>query len=233
MLLKQSRSIAFMMFMGLAAILAAAACGGGEPEALDIPVSIQAGVMSPETIRVKQGDLVTLKIQADEPGEFHLHTYDIESDIPGEELTDFYFVADATGRFRITYHHKQEESGHGSLFESEELAPGDTFSYEIDEHLAGETVAFHSHLHPILTGSLMVSQGSNSAAAVSITYTDTEATPSEVNVGPGTVVTWTNASSTPQTVVSGHHADLEVDEHDDHDEEEEEIDIGFLEVQPR
>jgi plastocyanin len=60
-----------------------------------------------------------------------------------------------------------------------------------------------------------------------------------VIVDPGTVITWTNNSSTPQTVISGLHSDMkmemEMEEEDEHDEEnkEGEIEIGFLEVQPR
>ena len=65
-------------------------------------------VTDTKAIRVKQGDMVTLKIQADEAGEFHLHTYDIEADIEAAVETDFYFVADATGRFKITYHHQED-----------------------------------------------------------------------------------------------------------------------------
>lgn len=36
--------------------------------------------MDPGTIKVEQGRMVTPKIKADEGGEFHLHTYDIEAD---------------------------------------------------------------------------------------------------------------------------------------------------------
>ena len=101
---KNPRVTALILFVSLLAMVAAAACGGGEPETLELPVKIEAGVMSPETIKVKQGDMVTLKIQADEAGEFHLHTYDVEADIEAAVETDFYFVASATGRFKITTH---------------------------------------------------------------------------------------------------------------------------------
>ena len=67
--------------VALISIILTAACSSSDPEALDIPITIKAGVMEPETINVKQGDMVTLKILADDGGEFHLHTYDIESEI--------------------------------------------------------------------------------------------------------------------------------------------------------
>ncbi|NQW22519.1 MAG: cupredoxin domain-containing protein [SAR202 cluster bacterium] len=240
---KLASLIAMLMVIGLLA----AACGGGEPEDIDIPVTITEGKMSPETIKVKQGDTVTLQIDADVPGEFHLHTYDIESDIPGGETADFLFVADATGRFKITYHPQAEMDNHGGLFESEELKPGDTFSYEVADHQAGETVPFHSHLRPALAGSIIVSQEPGQTATVEIRYSDTVAEPHEVNVGPGTVITWVNNSSEPQTVISGLHADMvmadgmadgmamEDQQHqeDEHQDEAAEIEVGFLEVQPR
>ena len=112
-------------------ISATAGCGGSQPEELTIPVKVDGDVMTPETIEVKQGDMVTLQIQAAEAGEFHLHTYDIEKDIESEGLTDFFFVAEATGRFRITYHPEDNE-------ESEEEADHD--EEEDGEHEEGGEV---------------------------------------------------------------------------------------------
>ncbi len=253
--IKKPKLIGMVIAMSLFAMVAAAGCGGGDPEELDIPVNIEAGKMSPETIKVQQGDMVTLKINADEGGEFHLHTYDIEAEIEANIQTDFYFVAEATGRFKITYHPvgegehdegKHDEDGHGGIFKSHELAPGATFSYEIEHHQADETIPFHSHLRPALNGNIIVSKDEGQIDAVAIEYTDEGTTPHEIHVGLGTVITWTNNSSVPQTVISGLHADMvmnanggidkdmdmDMDE-DEHDDEEAEIEIGFVEVQPR
>ena len=239
--IKIPKLIGMVIAMSLFAMVATAACGGGDPEELDIPVNIEAGEMSPETIKVQQGDMVTLKINADEGGEFHLHTYDIEAEIEANIQTDFYFVAEATGRFKITYHPvgegehdegKHEEDGHGGIFKSHDLAPGATFSYGIEHHQAGETIPFHSHLWPALNGNIIVSKDEKQIDAVTIEYTDEAATPHEIHVGPGTVITWTNNSSVPQTVISGLHANMVMSE-DEHDDEEAEIEIGFVEVQPR
>ena len=96
---------------------------------------------------------------------------------------------------------------------------------------------FHSHLRPALNGSIVVSQDSGRTGAAAIEYSDEGAEHHEVIVDPGTVITWTNNSSTPQTVVSGLHSDMkmEMEDEEEHDEEnkEGEIEIGFLEVQPR
>ena len=108
---KKLKLTGLLLAVSLIAIIAGAACSGGDPQELDIEVSIDHGVMNPETIEVIQGDMVTLKILANEGGEFHLHTYDIEMDIEAGSETDFFFVAEATGRFKITYH-PQGESEH-------------------------------------------------------------------------------------------------------------------------
>ena len=84
--------------------LLVAACGGSGPEELEIAVKVEQEQLSPKTVRVKQGDMVTLMIEADEAGEFHLHGYDIKRDVSPEQVVDLYFVADATGRFKITFH---------------------------------------------------------------------------------------------------------------------------------
>ena len=108
---KKLKLTGLLLAVSLIAIIAGAACSGGDPQELDIEVSIDHGLMNPETIEVIHGDMVTLKILANEGGEFHLHTYDIEMDIEASSETDFYFVAEATGRFKITYH-PQGESEH-------------------------------------------------------------------------------------------------------------------------
>jgi len=108
---KKLKLTGLLLAVGLIATIAGAACSGGDPQELDIEIRIDHGVMNPETIEVIQGDMVTLKILADEGGEFHLHTYDIEMDIEASSETDFFFVAEATGRFKITYH-PQDESEH-------------------------------------------------------------------------------------------------------------------------
>ena len=107
-----------MLTLAVMATLLSAACGGGDPEELEIPVKVEHEKLFPETIKVKQHDMVTLKVEAEEPGELHLHGYDIQMDVAPGEVADLFFEADATGRFKITFH--RLEAGEGDHVEEEE-----------------------------------------------------------------------------------------------------------------
>ena len=106
--LKRFMKIIFWASSGLT-VMVLVACGGGGPEELEIAVKLEGDRLGPETIQVGQGDTVTLKIEPDRPGEIHLHGYDIERDLKAGQVTEMVFVADATGRFRITFHAAEEE----------------------------------------------------------------------------------------------------------------------------
>jgi hypothetical protein len=67
---------------------------------------IEAGRV-PETqrlIRVKQGDVVTLRWRTDQPVVLHVHGYDIEQRVEPGGVTEMTFDARATGRFPIVAH---------------------------------------------------------------------------------------------------------------------------------
>lgn len=98
-----------LLILGGILLMLIAACGGGEPEELDIPIKLEGGSLTPGTIQVKQGDMVTLMIETEEAGEFHLHGYDVEMDVEAGVPTDFFVLADITGRFKITFHAAEEE----------------------------------------------------------------------------------------------------------------------------
>ena len=80
--------------------------GAGQPsaEGTSVPVKFLDSQLSPETIRVSQGDSVTLSLETDQPGTFHIHGYDYHQEARVGEITNFQFTADATGRFRINFH---------------------------------------------------------------------------------------------------------------------------------
>ena len=106
-----AKSFAFVSIPVTVILLLGVACGGRGPEELEISVKLADGQLIPGTIQVGQGDTVTLKFETDEPGEIHLHGYDIEKDIEPNVVVDLMFVADATGRFRITFHEASDEHG--------------------------------------------------------------------------------------------------------------------------
>ena len=95
-----------LLIVALAALVFAAACGGGDPEDLTFDVTIRDNDWNVEggIIRVKQGDHVTINVGSDVPGGFHLHGYDLYNEVaPGEPMS-FEFTADATGNFEIQFH---------------------------------------------------------------------------------------------------------------------------------
>ena len=55
-------------------------------------------------IRVKQGDVVTLRWTSDQPLVLHLHGYDIEKRVAPGPAAEMTFTAYATGRFPIHVH---------------------------------------------------------------------------------------------------------------------------------
>lgn len=115
------RRAAAMAIAALTVLLVAAACGGSDPEDLTFDVTIHEDAWDVEgdIIKVKQGDHVTVTVNSDVKGGFHLHGYDLYNEVaPGEPMT-FDFTADATGNFGITLHKfslasdaASEEAGH-------------------------------------------------------------------------------------------------------------------------
>ncbi len=84
--------------------VAAEAESDGMVQQAVVAVNFTNDQLSPETIRVKQGDNVTLNLNTDRPGSFHIHGYDLEKKAAVGEVTAFQFKANATGRFGINFH---------------------------------------------------------------------------------------------------------------------------------
>ena len=64
----------------------------------------------PKVIRVKQNDKVSFNIKTMQNGIMHIHGYDIENEVKKGELGNLHFEANATGRFKITFHAKEEHA---------------------------------------------------------------------------------------------------------------------------
>jgi heme/copper-type cytochrome/quinol oxidase subunit 2 len=83
----------------------------GGPQNKTFDVSIEGGEMKPDEISVHKDDSVTLRFNADEPTELHVHGYDVEQKVePGREAK-LQFTADLTGRFEIEEHETGKELG--------------------------------------------------------------------------------------------------------------------------
>ena len=126
-------SVSLAALVLFTSVLAFGACGGGaEPEARDFDLQIEDKKLNfdPSVIKVKQGDTVTLRIDADESGTFHLHGYDIQKEVGPDGTTTMELTASATGRFNITFH----PGGGGE----EEHAESEEAQAEGDEHAEGE-----------------------------------------------------------------------------------------------
>ena len=109
-------------------LLLAVACGTSGPAHLEVPLTLGEGGLTPHVIQAKQGDMVMLKIEAHEAGQLHLHGYDIEQELAAGGVTQMQFTADATGRFKFTFHGK--EDGH-------QAPPGATPAPEDEEKEVG------------------------------------------------------------------------------------------------
>ncbi len=119
--MKLVKRVTLLLGFALAMSLVMVACGGGGPQERTFELEIREGslVQEESVLQVKQDDIVTIVVTADEPLEFHLHGYDIELDVePGEPAT-MEFTADATGSFRFTIHIEDEEHEEGVENEEE------------------------------------------------------------------------------------------------------------------
>ena len=224
----------------LAVALALAACGGGDPESLQFGLAInerQLAVDEGELV-VKQGDEVTFVLDTDEGGTFHLHGYDIERELVKHETATMKFTANATGRFSITFHAGADgshgshghASEHGTMFGSDTLQQGDSFSYHVMDGIDGQMIPYHNHMNHEMTASLMVSaEAENSGQAEVTIQEDGSFSPAMLSVRPGTMIVWTNTAEQRQRVVSGDPPVVT----DEADSEGEEVSLGVLEVRPR
>ena len=83
-----------------------------EEEREAIALAIDGRTMTPEEVKVSEGNRVDLKITSERPVELHLHGYDLEEEEvePGEPA-EISFEADKAGRFPIEDHSTGAELG--------------------------------------------------------------------------------------------------------------------------
>ena len=85
-----------------AILILAVAFATPAPGQTPLTAEIKAGkVVGERTLRVKQGEAVTLTVTSDRKIVLHLHGYDIERTAEPDKPAVFSFPAKATGRFSI------------------------------------------------------------------------------------------------------------------------------------
>ena len=137
-------SLSLLLTLLALLLLLLAACGtSAEPQELTLTAKFEAGKLTPETLQAKQGDMVMLQIETDRPGSFHLHGYDLEEAGAVGTVTDFQFVADATGRYRIAFH---GGVGHDDSGDTEPMESMDTMDTSAEHEAATNTG--HDHDDP-------------------------------------------------------------------------------------
>ena len=158
-IVKNKLPLSLSLLLPLLAPLLLAACGpGAGPEELTLTAKFEDGKLTPETLQAKQGDMVTLQIDTDRPGSFHLHGYDLEKAGAVGMVADFQFVADATGRYRIAFHGGGDQDG-----------SGDTESMEtVDNSAEHEAATNTGHDHDAPSGHDENDNGKESAAEESV-----------------------------------------------------------------
>jgi hypothetical protein len=73
-----------------------------EPVVIDI--SLSGTRRNFDTVRVRRGDEVTLRLTVEAPIEFHLHGYDVTARSSPGEPAELKFVAKVLGRFAVESH---------------------------------------------------------------------------------------------------------------------------------
>ncbi|CAA9477506.1 MAG: hypothetical protein AVDCRST_MAG02-4586 [uncultured Rubrobacteraceae bacterium] len=102
--------VALVVLVGLFLVLRPESHAAG-PRERTFKVSVEDGEMVPRELRVGEGDRVTVRVEAGEPVELHLHGYGIEWGAGPEEGAAVSFGAGLTGRFGIEDHRSGEDLG--------------------------------------------------------------------------------------------------------------------------
>lgn len=77
----------------------------------DIVVKGKKIVFGSETIKVTEGDEITIKITSDEAEEFHVHAYDKSVELEPNKQVTLTFTANLTGRFPFELEESKTDLG--------------------------------------------------------------------------------------------------------------------------
>ena len=99
-------------------------------------------------------------------------------------------------------HSDMDVTAHGAIFTSELLATGETFSTTISKDINNVVIPYHDHMNHDITGTIHISDEGESGE-IKVMIHETSLMPSEINVQPGTTITWKNYSKVLHTITSG------------------------------
>ena len=122
-----------------------------EPAETIVDLSLSSRELDPERVEVVQGDRVVLRVESDEPGDFHVTGYEIIRKLDPDGATAISFDADLAGRFNLELHPASDHDsgsdgsahGHGTRSVPAEDAP--TLSLEVSKDaIEGYNVEFRT-----------------------------------------------------------------------------------------
>ena len=97
--------ISLMRRCTLACLLIGLVVGaGGAEQVFNIRIENGRAPENMRFVRVKEGDVVKLRWSTDQPGELHIHGYEIERTLTPGTITEVTITARATGRFAMHLH---------------------------------------------------------------------------------------------------------------------------------
>lgn len=82
-----------------------------QPNTFELVIQGKKLVSGPETIKVTQGEDVTIKITSDEAEEFHVHAYDNSVELEPNKQASLTFTANLSGRFPFELENSKTEIG--------------------------------------------------------------------------------------------------------------------------
>lgn len=71
---------------------------------INLPILNRDTTLTRDDLRVSRGDNVSIQFTSDEPGEIHLHGYDLTAEVSPGNQGELNFVAETAGAFAINFH---------------------------------------------------------------------------------------------------------------------------------
>src|SRR5262245_12395413 len=103
------------LVVAILAMSTGARLGDATEVIFDLAVKLWQLPQGMRTIKVQEGDAVTLRFSADRAMTLHRHGYDIEKRVGPGAVAEMAFTANATGRFPLEIHGDEHAEGRGPI----------------------------------------------------------------------------------------------------------------------